>query len=255
MVNKQRWDVTLFIYKITNTVNGKLYIGQSKRSIEKRFKRHLSDANNGVLNTHFARAIRKYGSDNFTIELIDTANSQAELNEKERYWIQYYNTVNNGYNETDALYKSGGNTYQSKTDDDMVIISEKLRASKTGSLNPNAKAVKCMNIKDDIELHFSTVEECRQFFNEDTHRFITTRVTGKTFSLYRDEWAISYENNDYHYERKHKTGNVVLVEHITTGETTKYYSKREASSSLHIDRARLKDGVIINDEYKITILN
>ena len=63
----------MFIYKISNSVNNKVYIGQTIRPIEERFARHINDAMNGVLDTHFARAIRLYGPDKFSIELIDTA--------------------------------------------------------------------------------------------------------------------------------------------------------------------------------------
>ena len=88
------------IYKITNKINGKVYIGQTIRPAEYRFNRHMNDALNNILDTHFARAIRKYGKENFTIEEIDTAQTQDELNQKEQYWIRYYNSVEDGYNET-----------------------------------------------------------------------------------------------------------------------------------------------------------
>ncbi|MBQ5474538.1 MAG: GIY-YIG nuclease family protein [Lachnospiraceae bacterium] len=88
----------MWIYKITNIQNNKVYIGQSIRPIEQRFKRHINDAINNKLDTHFARAIRKYGKDSFRIETIDTAQTQEELNQKEQYWIQQYDSVNNGYN-------------------------------------------------------------------------------------------------------------------------------------------------------------
>ena len=109
----------MWIYKITNIQNQKVYIGQTIRPIEQRFHRHINDAMNNILDTHFARAIRKYGKDNFIIEEIDSAKTQNELNKKEQYWIQYYNSVNNGYNETDAINKCGGNTYLSKTEEAM----------------------------------------------------------------------------------------------------------------------------------------
>ena len=105
----------MWIYKITNIQNNKVYIGQTIRPIKDRFHRHINDAMNNILNTHFARAIRKYGKDSFIIEEIDTAQTQKELNEKEQYWIKYYNSVKEGYNETDAILKSGGNTGRIKS--------------------------------------------------------------------------------------------------------------------------------------------
>lgn len=60
----------MWIYKIINIQNNKVYIGQTIRPIEQRFNRHLSDALNNVLDIHLARAIRKYGKDSFIIEEI-----------------------------------------------------------------------------------------------------------------------------------------------------------------------------------------
>ena len=91
---------------------------------------------NNILDTHFAKAIRKYGADSFEIEVIDTATTQEELNYKESYWANYYDTIKNGYNEVDPIYRSGGNTYQSKTPEELEKIKEKIRASKIGGLNP-----------------------------------------------------------------------------------------------------------------------
>ena len=131
----------MYIYKITNIQNNKVYIGQTIRPIKDRFHRHINDAMNNILDTHFARAIRKYGKNNFIIEKIDTAENQNELNNKEQYWIQYYNSVKEGYNETDAINKSGGNTYQSKTEKEMEVIKEKIRETKLGNKNPMAKKI------------------------------------------------------------------------------------------------------------------
>lgn len=115
----------MWIYKITNIQNHKVYIGQTTRPIKDRFNRHINDALNNILDTHFARAIRKYGKENFIIEEIDNANNQEELNQKEQYWIRYYDSTETGYNETDAIYKCGGNTYKNKTEEEMKIIKEK----------------------------------------------------------------------------------------------------------------------------------
>jgi hypothetical protein len=187
----------MYIYKITNRVNGKVYIGQSIRPIEQRFQRHINDAVNNILDTHFARAIRKYGKENFYIELVETCDNQTELNLREQYWIRKYDSINNGYNETDATSKCGGNTYMSKTESEMKEISEKISKTKLGSKNPHSRSVKVFNIVTNEEKVFDTVSDCRKFFNEKNHRFITTRVTGLTKSLYKNEWKIAYTEDEY----------------------------------------------------------
>ena len=146
----------MWIYKITNIQNNKVYIGQTIRPINDRFRRHINDAMNNILNTHFARAIRKYGKDNFIIEVIDTAESQEELTYKEQYWIKFYNSTIQGYNETDAISKCGGNTYQNKTQEEMSIIKEKIRTSKLGGNNPNARKVKMIDIINGEEKIFNS---------------------------------------------------------------------------------------------------
>ena len=187
----------MFIYKITNIINNKIYIGQSIKPIEKRLKRHIYDAINNVLNTHFARAIRKYGPNNFVIEQIDTAETQYELNLKEQYYIIKYDSINNGYNETDALYKCGGNTYLNKSKSEMNDIKEKIRNTKLGSKNPNSKAVKIKHIDTGEELFFDTVTDCKKYFNEKHHRFITARVKKEVKSLYKGVWYIAYKDDEY----------------------------------------------------------
>ena len=86
----------MIIYKITNLVNGKCYVGQTVGTLEARWKRHCSD---GSKCPAIHSAIVKYGVNNFRVEVIDTATSQDELNEKEAYWISTLNTISpNGYN-------------------------------------------------------------------------------------------------------------------------------------------------------------
>lgn len=91
----------MIIYKVTNKVNGKVYIGQTIRNLEIRKWEHLQCAKDGV-KTHLYYAIRKYGEDNFTFEIIAEASSKQELNELERYYIKKYDSINNGYNMVDG---------------------------------------------------------------------------------------------------------------------------------------------------------
>lgn len=187
----------MYIYKISNTINDKVYIGQTIRPIEERFHRHLNDAINNNLDTHFARAIRLYGADKFFIELIDTANSQEELTQKEHDYILQYNSIENGYNETDAISKCGGNTYKNKTEEEMELIKEKIRQTKIGGKNPHAAKVKCRNKETQKELFFDSMAECAAFFHKDNHQFISRRCRGEIQSLYEGKWEFSYQDQDY----------------------------------------------------------
>lgn len=90
------------IYKITNTINGKVYIGQS-RYISERWKAHRtrSRSQNKEYDTHLYCAMRKYGLENFIFEVIEEC-SIEELSEKELKWILFYhsNEPEYGYNKT-----------------------------------------------------------------------------------------------------------------------------------------------------------
>jgi len=86
------------IYMIKNKINNKIYIGQTIRTINYRFAQHVRDVNrpkNGI-----TRAIEKYGKDNFEVSLIEEI-PWEQLDERERYWIGEFNSINpNGYNLT-----------------------------------------------------------------------------------------------------------------------------------------------------------
>lgn len=97
----------MIIYKVTNKVNGKVYIGQTTNTLEYRKGQHERSAKCTYRpSVYFHNALMKYGAENFTWEVIDTANSQEELDEKEMKWISIYNSTdkNKGYN-----LKLGGN--------------------------------------------------------------------------------------------------------------------------------------------------
>ena len=85
------------IYKITNKINNKCYIGQSV-DIQQRWSKHLS-AFNGEHTPDYKiyRAFEKYGLQNFTFEVIEEC-EQQHLDEREIYWIEFYNSFAEGYN-------------------------------------------------------------------------------------------------------------------------------------------------------------
>lgn len=89
------------IYKITNLVNGKVYIGQSQ-NIERRFRNHKSIAFNNLATGYeypLYKAMRKYGIENFTFEIIEECLVQ-DLDDKEKQYILAYDALNQGYNQT-----------------------------------------------------------------------------------------------------------------------------------------------------------
>lgn len=88
-----------YIYKITNLINGKSYIGKTSRSIEQRWNEHKKEIYNHY-NRPLYTAMRKYGIDNFQIEQIEECKEENASN-REIYWIKYYNTYGStGYNAT-----------------------------------------------------------------------------------------------------------------------------------------------------------
>ena len=89
------------IYKITNKINNKVYIGQSC-NIEQRWKEHRSrpyQIKAEQYDSYFYKSVRKYGLDNFNFEVLEECTLE-ELNDKEIKWIQFYNSTDNskGYN-------------------------------------------------------------------------------------------------------------------------------------------------------------
>jgi group I intron endonuclease len=90
----------MIIYKSTNKITGKIYIGQTTKNLEQRIKGHIIESKINK-NRPFLLSINKYGEDNFIFETIDSADNLDELNDKEIYWINFYNSVSpNGYNVT-----------------------------------------------------------------------------------------------------------------------------------------------------------
>lgn len=95
------------IYKITNIVSGMSYIGQAA-NISLRVYQHLHSSvseNAKDFNYPLHKAIRKYGMDNFSLEVLEECFGDA-LNEREMYWIATYDTLKNGYNQTAGGYQS-----------------------------------------------------------------------------------------------------------------------------------------------------
>jgi group I intron endonuclease len=93
----------MIIYKTTNLINGKFYVGKDERN--------KNDYLGSGLNLH--RAIKKYGKENFIKETIEICSTREELIEREKYWIKETKAQELGYNIADGGW--GGNTYTEET--------------------------------------------------------------------------------------------------------------------------------------------
>ena len=104
--NKETGLYQGYIYCITNTVNGKMYIGQTRTTVEQRWSSHITSSKND--DKPLYRAIRKYGLEKFTVETIFVLSSKTKemlkhtLDFCEKYFIGKYKTLifENGYNLT-----------------------------------------------------------------------------------------------------------------------------------------------------------
>lgn len=88
-----------FIYKITNKVNNKVYIGQTRYTVESRWRQHKKNFNFEHRQQPLYLAFAKYGLENFDIEQVEEV-PVAQLDEREIYWIAYYDSFRSGYNAT-----------------------------------------------------------------------------------------------------------------------------------------------------------
>lgn len=85
------------IYKITNNITNEVYIGQSV-NIKRRWQEHLLHGRKqDCKNSELYNAMRTYGIENFSFEIIEECRKE-KLNEREKYYIAYYDSYNNGYN-------------------------------------------------------------------------------------------------------------------------------------------------------------
>ena len=101
------------VYKVTNTINGKSYIGQTTRDFDLYKKEHIRKATSDLRESQrvFYKAIRKYGPENFKWEILQEYSSKKELNEGETYYIRYFRTCTlyedcHGYNMSEGAETS-----------------------------------------------------------------------------------------------------------------------------------------------------
>ena len=178
-----------FIYKITNTINGKSYIGQTIQNVKERFYQHCATkCSKAVSNMAIHRAIKKYGKSNFTVEVIEEIDS-ANLNDSERYWIKYYNSYNNGYNST----KGGQDGIKLFKNLDTESIVREYKSGKSlreiGRLfNVDKQTIKDLLVRNNINLRTTKTYRLSQKDREDIIKDLSLGLSRKEII---SKWHIS----------------------------------------------------------------
>lgn len=178
------------IYIITNSINDKVYIGQTIQSLKDRWQGHCRKAcSRNEAEMHIKRAIFKYGKENFEIRELERCGIE-ELDEKEIYYISLYNSYNKGYNNTKGG-KSGAKPLKlTQEQQDSCLELYKLGFS----LREIAKEfyVDKATIKHIIEINNVTLRNTR------THKFSTEerlQIVNDSYNMSRKDimkkWNIS----------------------------------------------------------------
>lgn len=135
------------IYIITNKVNSKVYVGQTRKSLSERMRHHFSKYETC---TKLKKAIEQYGKENFIYNVLELV-PYSELNDRETYYIKQYNSVENGYNIKKGNSKFKGRKVHS-IKDLQEDIADKYHVALTSVYNSLQRAnVKMRYCKDVIK--------------------------------------------------------------------------------------------------------
>lgn len=208
-----------YIYLITNNVNGKVYVGKTEDSIQKRFQEHCADSKKErCKNRPLYRAMNKYGHENFTVSLLEETN-QPEI--REEFWIKQKQSYHNGYNATqggdgkkyldyDLIY----NTYcevqnATKTaeilgisvDTVLVVVHQRGEVKSMQEVAKEAfgKQLKMYSLTGELEQTFQTVREAARYLQQNNLTptpkvtgivvHLTACANGKRKTAYKKHWS------------------------------------------------------------------
>lgn len=168
----------MLIYKITNLINNKCYIGQTIKPANLRWEEHKKHAygiHPNDQNKTLYKAIRKYGLENFKFEVLqDNIETYEQLDKAEIYWIDFYNSFLKGYNEN-----SGGQLYHSYLPNKDIIESYK----KTRSARKTAQ---------EFNIDHSTVDAILNYNN--IPRFSHRQATGKQIRISKENFEKEFDS-------------------------------------------------------------
>ena len=223
------------VYKITNLVNGKVYIGQSK-DVEKRLYEHRICSTN----VHLRRAIKQYGVDNFSFELLEEL-SIEHLNERERFWIASLKATdpNFGYNLSSGGERDAGWCHSEESKRKMSESAKK-NASKPEYVNPQFETT--LIHKGDITTRCSLADVPKRLeegwslgVSEDSAKRGANNRRGSKNGFYGKGYLIKGERNPFygkhHTEETLQRISSVLSDGRLKGENHHMYGKHHSEDS------------------------
>ena len=176
------------VYKIKNKLEDKCYIGVTTKTLKERFMNHVYDRNKNTDRIPLRKALCLYKIEDFEIEELEKCDSKQKTNEREKHYIKYFNSIKKGYNI--ATGGVGGDTLTHNLHRDK--ISEKLRVSKIGSRNHNAKAV-IVCVDDKIFKTFGSAGEATRFFIKEGIKIAESSVKRKCNKIIKNNSIGKYK--------------------------------------------------------------
>lgn len=208
-----------FIYKITNKINNKIYIGLTRKTPQERWKMHINAAYNihsKDYNALFKKAIRKYGVENFIVETIEECSTLEELKKREIYWIKYYNSY---------AFDSNGWGYNS---------------TRGGDCATYEKAVYQIDIlTGKIINEFSSIVEAEQMTGAGDINLVLKNKYGEQPFGSGTTWIYKNEYNNYHPEEHYEQYGVICQLDLLGNFIQYWLGPTQASKKLNITQGNI----------------
>jgi group I intron endonuclease len=169
----------MLIYCIKNKLNGKEYVGMTKRTLESRWRQHVYESNkenSWEWNTHLGNAIKKYGKDNFEVFIVEECDSFEDMTSKEIYYIKERKSLSKfgGYNMTEGGEGRLGFQHSEETKKKIGLgqigkimdsnAREKCRLAKKGKYT-RGKHPKAVKLLIDDEILFDCIRDFSEKYN------------------------------------------------------------------------------------------
>jgi len=224
----------MIIYKATNQINNKIYIGQTSGLLETRKRQHINRNNNNKI--YFHNAIHKYGADNFSWEVIRICDSIESLNAWEQYYILYYKSIGECYN----LRSGGKNSLHSESTKKKMSIAKQNMSEETKKKMSVAK----QNISEETKKKMSIAHIGKKASEETKNKL---RIINKR------SWA----KNKNNMGMKGKHHSEITIEKIRQGNLGKIISEETKlkMSKIKLGKKRKPFTIKTKEKMRISALN